>query len=298
LVLSGTNTNSGGTTIDAGTLVVNSASSLGALSGSLNLNAGVLDVAAGFTTSRAVNVGSSTSTFQVDAGQTYTNTAGMTGSGGLTKNGAGKMVIGGNSTFTGATTVNAGTLVAAAPSGSAALGLTVSVTINSGGQVQLGASNQINDAASVTLAGGTLSKGDFSEGAANAPGMGSLILTAANSTIDFGTGTTGTLEFALFNPSTNTLWIDNWTGVPNTAGDASTDRLIFASDQSANLTSFNFLGYWGATEIPLPNGYYEVTPMSAVPEMNPAQCATLTCALAGLLCQRRRLMRLLKRRKR
>jgi fibronectin-binding autotransporter adhesin len=297
LLLTGTNTYSGGTTINAGTVVVNSASSLGALSGSLNLNAGVLDIASGFTTSRTVNVGSSTSTFQVDPGQIYTNSAGIAGSGGLTKNGAGKMVIGGNSTFTGATTVNAGTLVAAAPSGSA-LGLTVSVTINSGGQIQLGASNQINNAASVTLAGGTLSKGDFSEGAANAPGMGSLILTAPNSTVDFGTGTTGTLEFVIFTPGTNTLLVDNWTGVPNAAGDASTDRLIFASDQSANLTSFNFLGYWGATEIPLPNGYYEVTPMSAVPEMNPAQCAALTCVLAGLLCQRRRLMRLLKRPKR
>ena len=56
------------------------------------------------------------------------------------------------STFTGATTVSGGTLVAGG-SLAAALSATDAVTVNSGGTLLLGASNQINDNATMTLAG-------------------------------------------------------------------------------------------------------------------------------------------------
>lgn len=192
----------------------------------------------------------------------------ISGSGGgnvaLVKSGAGALTLTGANTFSGSTTVSGGTLTVAAASGSA-LGSTTSVTVNSGGTLLLGASNQINNAATITLNGGTFSKGNFSEGTSAAAGMGALTLTAGGSHIDFGTGTVGTLTFASLSANTFSLVIDGWTGTPGVAGSASTDRLIFASDQAANLSYFQFTGWGGATEISLGNGFYEITP-TAVPE--------------------------------
>src|SRR5207248_314062 len=69
LTLGGVNTYTGGTTINGGTLVVNTASSLGATSGGLTINAGTLEVATGYTTTRSVTLGNAASTIQVDASQ-------------------------------------------------------------------------------------------------------------------------------------------------------------------------------------------------------------------------------------
>lgn len=213
----------------------------------------------------------------------------ISGSGGLTQNGAGTTVLSGQNTFSGSTTINAGTLEAADSSGSA-LGSTSSVTINSGGTLLLGAFDQINNSAMMTLAGGTFAKGNYSEGAAGLIGMGALVLTASGSHLDFGTGTVGVLSFASFTPSIYTLTIDNWTGIAGTIGDASTDRLIFASDQSSNLSAFNFTSFSGAQEISLGGGFYEIVPMAAAPE--PANYLAGVVALVVLGYHERRLLRL------
>jgi hypothetical protein len=67
--------------------------------------------------------------------------------------------------------------------------------VNSGGTLLLGASNQINNSATMTLAGGTFSKPDYSDGTTSSVGLGALTL-GANSNIDLGTGTVGVLTFA------------------------------------------------------------------------------------------------------
>lgn len=296
LSITGTNTYTGGTTINNGTVIVNSASSLGATSGTLTINAGTLEIATGYTSSRNVSLGNTASTIQVDPSQTYTASGVLSGTGGLNKSGTGTLTLTGANTFTGATVVGDGTLVAAATSGSA-LASTSSITVNAGGTLLLGASNQINNAAGITLDGGTFSKGNYSEGAANASGMGALTLTSDGSHLDFGTGTVGILTFASFDPSVDllTLTIDNWTGVPGTVGiTGTTDRLIFASDQSANLGSFDFTGYLGAMEFALPGGFYEITPASPVPEPSTYFAALLGFA-AVVFQQRKRLTRLLRR---
>ena len=215
-----------------------------------------------------------------------------TTSGSLTKSGTGTWTLSGANTFTGATTVNGGTLKLANGSGGA-LGFTSGITVNSGGILLLGGDNQINNTAQITLNGGTFARGVFSEGTASTAGAGALALAGANSHLDFGTGTVGSLTFASFNPVGNALTIDNWTGVANAQGGVGADRLIFNSDQSGNLGSFNFTGFAaGAIEFNLGGGFYEIVP---VPETG-TYISGLMAFAAILLHHRKQLRGLLRRR--
>lgn len=265
----------------------------------------LLNVSGSNTYSANINQGSS-STIGSNSG-TLTITGNMDGSGGgksftfigagnttvtgiisdngsVTKNGAGTLTLTGANTFTGTTVVSSGTLIAAGTSGGA-LNTTSAVTVNSGGTLLLGANDQIKNTAGVTLAGGTFATGGFSEGTAAAAGMGALTLTAPGSVINFGIGTGSVLSFASFSAGSNNLTIDNWTGTPWTVGNASTDRLIFNSDQAANLSFFSFTGYTGATEINLGGGFWEVVP---VPEPPTWAAGVLAVAVLGYAVRKRR----------
>jgi len=240
----------------------------------------------GGTSTLTVNPGNGIST--TFSGVIAGTNGGTQGNMALQKNGAGTLTLTGANTFSGSTTVNGGTLTLANSSGSA-LGSTSNITVNSGGTLSLGQGDQINNTATMTLHGGTFAKGNFSEGSASTPGLGALTLTASGSHLDFGTGTVGVLTFASFTPGAFTLTIDNWTGTMNTVGNGSTDRLIFASDQSANLSSFSFTGYYpGAVEFSLPGGYWEVTPLSTVPETSTWVAAALTLGVVAFHFIRRR----------
>jgi autotransporter-associated beta strand protein len=241
--------NVSGTNNYGGLLTLAGATTLSSNSGTLNLtNAGTITGATFGLTLTGSGNGSISSVIG-------------TTSGSLTKSGTGTWTLAGANTFTGATTVSGGTLSLANGSGSS-LGFTSGITVNSGAVLFLGANNQINNVAQITLAGGTFRRGNFSEGTGGSAGAGALSLTAAGSHLDFGTGTAGILTFASFASGGNTLTIDNWTGVPATMGTGLTDRLIFASNQSGNLGSFNFTGFGpGAAQIDLGNGYFEITPV-------------------------------------
>jgi fibronectin-binding autotransporter adhesin len=128
LTLATANTFSGGVQLNSGTLNVDNASALG--SGALTIAAGTtLDNTSGspvvatnaqtwngdfsFTGTNDLTLGTATlganSTVTVNAGSLTIN--GISGSGELTKGGAGLLVIGAASSFTGLTTVNAGNIV-------------------------------------------------------------------------------------------------------------------------------------------------------------------------------------------
>jgi autotransporter-associated beta strand protein len=202
-----------------------------------------------------------------------------TGTGTLTKNGSGTWTLSGNNTFSGNVTVNNGTLVAATAAGSA-LANNTNITVNAGGILQLGASDQINNTAALTLAGGTFAKGNFHEGTTGAVGLGALNLTASGSHLDFGSGLVGVLTFASFNPGGNTLIIDNWTGTASTIGSVLTDRLIFNSDQTTNLALFQFTGFnLGGVQFALGGGFFEITP---APEIDPGVVTAIVCATAAM----------------
>ena len=110
LVLAGANTYGGGTRVDAGTLQIDADQRLGAPGAGLELNGGGLRTTASFTTERDTSLGTPKGRFDTDAGTTFTHAGAIDGGGGLTKQGAGVMVLSGTNTYTGDTTVSAGIL--------------------------------------------------------------------------------------------------------------------------------------------------------------------------------------------
>lgn len=109
LVLSGTNTYTGGTQVDQGTLSISSDANLGDAGGALTLNGGTLQTTASLGIDRTVTL-TAASTFATDGGTTATLTGALSGAGALTKDGAGTLVLQTDDTRTGGTTIAAGTL--------------------------------------------------------------------------------------------------------------------------------------------------------------------------------------------
>jgi fibronectin-binding autotransporter adhesin len=109
LVLSGTNTYTGGTQIDGGTVSISSDANLGDPSGALTLNGGTLRTTANITMTRPMTVAGN-GTVLTDPGTTTTWNGAVAGAGALTKQGAGTLVLAGDATHTGGTTIAAGTL--------------------------------------------------------------------------------------------------------------------------------------------------------------------------------------------
>ena len=111
LTLTGNNTYAGGTTIDFGTLAVSSDANLGAVSGGLNFLSGTLRFLSSFETSRAATIGTGA---VIDVGQSTNTMSGViSGNGGLAslfKIGIGTLILSGNNTYSGGTTIAAGTL--------------------------------------------------------------------------------------------------------------------------------------------------------------------------------------------
>ncbi|RPH29653.1 hypothetical protein EHN07_05480 [Buttiauxella warmboldiae] len=118
LELNGQNTYAGGTTVNEGTLQVSSNNNLGASSGALTLDGGILHSTATFSDGRAVRLGSRSGTFTADSRTTLSLTGIMSDAntgvaGTLTKNGAGSLSLRGNNSYTGETTIKQGTLLLA-----------------------------------------------------------------------------------------------------------------------------------------------------------------------------------------
>jgi autotransporter-associated beta strand protein len=233
----------------------------------------------------------------------------------VVKTGSGTQTLGDANTYTGKTTINAGTLKVN-NDGSTAVGKITGSTaadaikVNSGGTLLLsgtGNHDRLADTAGITLNGG-LFKRDLgaSEGTGastsngldfsgtNAIGLGALILSA-DSTLDFGSGGAGTLAFTSFDPGAFKLNILNYATTAsgsnlNLSGtDGTDDRLIFNQDlASANvLNGISFAGV-GAAQISLGGGFYEVVP---IPEPSTIFGAGALLGLVGFR-ERRRLCRL------
>jgi fibronectin-binding autotransporter adhesin len=172
VVLGSTNDYTGGTTINGGTVSAFDDANLGAASGALNFNGGLLGVTGGgFTsTSRTINWGAGGGGFDVAGGLTFFVSQSLPSGGGLTKAGAGTLVVSGNNGFSGTSALNAGTLQLAS---STALGTSTLTSVSANVQVQL--SNNITITNPIRLVGAGLN------------GDGTLkTLDGVNTVTDFG----------------------------------------------------------------------------------------------------------------
>ena len=117
LTLSGVNTYSGSTTINDGTLSISADSNLGtapgvATPGHLTFDGGTLNTTATFTlnSNRGIALNAGGGTIETDPATTLTYGGIIAGTGTLDKTGTGTLILDGVNTYTGLTTVQAGTL--------------------------------------------------------------------------------------------------------------------------------------------------------------------------------------------
>lgn len=113
--LSGINTYSAGTAITGGTLAVSADSRLGGPAGNLRFDGGTLRYLAGFGSSRLVTLSTAGGTVDTN-GNSAALSGPISGTGSFAKIGGGTLTLLGTNTYTGGTTINAGTLLGNAAS--------------------------------------------------------------------------------------------------------------------------------------------------------------------------------------
>jgi autotransporter-associated beta strand protein len=289
LTLSGANTYSGATTINAGVLQLGSATGLSsnttvtfptASTGTLRLNGNSVAVNGLSGPAGTVENASATAAALTVGGSTATTFGGViqdgAGAGALTlvKAGTGALTLAGANTYTGGTTI-------------------------SGGKLVIGAPGALPDTGTVTIAlNGTLSTAGGAGGAGVSETAGTLKTTG--STIELGTGV-HTLTFSGLAPLgdlTSSPVITGWTGVKYTSGTqgriiinnlGSDPNTVYASWLSnvnfTNVSDTGLGGYFLATGGPA--GQFELVP---VPEPG-AVLGFAAAGLAGLGLIRRRFRR-------
>ncbi len=181
--LSGANTYSGTTTVASGTLQAGSSQAFGAPNamvvngGTLDLNDFAITAASLSGTGGAVDLGSGNLTLNAASGST-SYAGNITGSGSLTKLGLGTQTLTGANTYTGATSIGAGTL---------ALNFA-----SAGGPV----SNIVSSASTLNMSGGTLTV-TGAAGEANVQNFNGLNVTAGSNRIGTTPGAGGTVTVNL-----------------------------------------------------------------------------------------------------
>jgi len=256
LILSGANTYEGGTTLNTGTLTIGNASGAGtgaitqangssllriSTTGTLSNAMSIYNVAATESATLSGTITVHNATFDVETGDTLTLSGGVGGTGGVTKNGTGTLVLSGSNTYTGTTTVNAGILEAANAN---ALGANAVVEVQ-GGSLLVSADDAINGKnltlASTASGNGTAASLVFS-GTYN--GTADILTLSENSIIDLGEGSV-VLHFAdLVMGLANTLAIYNWTGTTLWGGGDGNNTDQFYIDETLSASELGRISFY------------------------------------------------------
>lgn len=198
LVLGGANSYTGDTIVQGGTVSVSNDSNLGAASSAVVLNGGGLASTASFSSAR--NVTLSQAAHMDVAANTELNWQGaISGAGGLTKTGAGTLVLDSANSYAGVTTLAAGTVQINADS---ALGTATSVIVDGGGLASTASFSSmrtmaLNQTGHMDVAANTELnwQGAISgAGELTKTGAGTLVLDRANSYAGVTTLTAGTVQ--------------------------------------------------------------------------------------------------------
>jgi autotransporter-associated beta strand protein len=209
MTLSASNSYSGTTTLFAGSLVADNADALG--TGNITFSSGggntgtIRYTAASAGTDWGARFKNSTGTIRLDTDGNNVTLAGAIDSSntqGLVKSGSGSLTLSGANAYTGTTSVTLGVLELASTGGAAAGG-TSALSVGIGATLLLSQSDQVNDAATVTLSGGTIRR---ASGVSEV--FGNLTLSSG-SFLDYGTGATGALRFGTYAPA-NLLTVQNF----------------------------------------------------------------------------------------
>jgi fibronectin-binding autotransporter adhesin len=217
-IVAGTNTYTGATTINSGTLRLGTGAGVGTTTDLTVASGATFDV-----NGKNASIGSLSGLGGVILGSANTLTVGnatdktyggsISGAGNVTKTGTSTLTLTGSSTsFTGTLNLNQGT-------------------------VQLGASNILSSA--LSFGGGTLSTNGFNATLSSA----SLV---ANSILDFNS-TNGILNFTTGTRTGGTLTINNWAG--STSGGGASQLLIPGTITGLLLANINFSGYGAGAQL-------------------------------------------------
>ena len=182
-----------------------------------------------FEAAGQVTLADTASSIAVASGATVTGSGSFIGTGGLTKKGTGTLSLTAANSFNGSLSVQAGTLALAA-SGSSAAGSVTSLGVTNGATLLVSQSHQVNNSATVTLSGGTITRGSgVSETFGN-------LNVSASSVINFGAtsyGNAGNLTFGTYTPS-SLLTINNFDFG---------STLVFRSDLRTSITNSSLFSF-------------------------------------------------------
>ena len=221
--LTGTNTYSGGTFFNNGTLAASADSNLGATTGGLTFNGGTFQYDSGFTLSatRPITINAPGGTIDT---QTFNPTIvqGITGAGALTKTGSGTLILTGANNYIGGTTIGAGTLQLGnggatgsivgnvVDDGTLAFDRSDAVTFpgpisGTGSVTQIGTGSTTLTAANIYSGGTLLAAGTLIAGNNSAFGSGALTVAAnaVGTTLDNTAAATSLANAIVLNPLAN-----------------------------------------------------------------------------------------------
>jgi fibronectin-binding autotransporter adhesin len=258
LTLNAANTYSGGTTLNTGTLIIGNAAAAGSgaitqasassllkidTTGTVANNLIVYNVLASQSAALSGAITVNNASFEVDAGDTLSISGNVSGAGGVTKNGAGTLILSGSNSYNGSTVVNSGTLEAASAH---ALGSNTTINVN-GGTLLVSMGDAINGM-NITLGNNTTSTVGTLSFTSNYSGNIGMLTLSQDSILDMGENLSVVAAFAsIANLNDYILKVYNWDGSSLWGGGTGNDddRLYFGSGVAGELDQISFYSGFG-----------------------------------------------------